>query len=110
VEYSWDDNGNLLYDGVRSYEYDHANRLTQVVSGTLTTQYAYNGDGTRISKTVDGDTTQYVLDLAATLPVVISDTQAIYLYCLIPSIQSRALHARALSSITWPERRASKTH
>ena len=37
-------------DGVRSYSYDHANRLTQVVSGTLTTQYAHNGDGVRTSE------------------------------------------------------------
>jgi RHS repeat-associated protein len=48
----------------------------------LTTQYAYNGDGLRTSKTVDGISTQYVLDLATTLPVVISDTDAIYLYGL----------------------------
>jgi len=34
------------------------------------------------SKTVAGDTTQYVLDLAAALPVVISDTEAVYLYGL----------------------------
>jgi RHS repeat-associated protein len=31
---------------------------------------------------VDGDTTQYVLDLAATLPVVVSGTEAVYLYGL----------------------------
>jgi hypothetical protein len=31
----------------------------------------------RTRKTVDGDTTQYVLDLAATLPVVVSDTEAV---------------------------------
>ena len=36
--------------------------------GTLVTQFAYNGDGTRTSKTVDSATTQYVLGLAATLP------------------------------------------
>jgi hypothetical protein len=36
----------------------------------------------RTSKTVAGDTTEYVLDLAATLPVVISDTEAVYLYGL----------------------------
>ena len=47
---------------------------------TLTTQFAYNGDGVRTNKTVSGDTTQYALDLAATLPVVISDTEAVYLY------------------------------
>jgi YD repeat-containing protein len=79
---TWDANGNLTSDGVRSYSYDHSNRLTQVTEGSLTTQFAYNGDGIRTSKTVAGDTTQYVLDLAATLPVVISDTQAVYLYGL----------------------------
>ena len=42
----------------------------------------YNGDGVRTSKTVAGDTTEYVLDLAATLPVVISDTDAVFLYGL----------------------------
>jgi hypothetical protein len=48
----------------------------------LTTQFAYNGDGIRTSKTVAGDTAEYVLDVAATLPVVVSDTQAVYLYGL----------------------------
>ncbi|MGB3904007.1 MAG: LamG-like jellyroll fold domain-containing protein [Anaerolineae bacterium] len=80
--YTWDDKGNLTWDGVRSYTYDHANRLKQVTEGSLTTQFAYNGDGVRTSKTVGGDTTQYVLDLAATLPVVISDTDAVYLHGL----------------------------
>jgi RHS repeat-associated protein len=79
---TWDDNGNLTSDGVRSYAYDHANRLTQVTEGSLTTQFAYNGDGVRTSKTVSGDTTEYLLDLLATLPVVISDTEAVYLYGL----------------------------
>ena len=35
-----------------------------------------------VSKAASGGTTQYVLDLAATLPVVISDTEAVYLYGL----------------------------
>jgi RHS repeat-associated protein len=90
VTYTWDDNGNLTSDGVRSYTYDHANRLTQVTQGSQTTQFAYNGDGDRTSKTVDGDTTQYVLDLAATLPVVVSDTEAVYLYGLDIIAQQQA--------------------
>ena len=65
-----------------SHSYDQTNRLTQVTEGSLTTQFAYNGDGVRTSKTVAGDTTEYVLDLLATLPVVISDTEAVYLYGL----------------------------
>jgi RHS repeat-associated protein len=35
-----------------------------------------------ISKTVAGETAEYALDLMATLPVVISDTEAVYLYGL----------------------------
>jgi len=69
---------------------DHANRLTQVTQGPQTTQFAHNGDGARTSKTVSGDTTQYVLDLAATLPVVVSDTEAVYLYGLDIMAQQQA--------------------
>jgi hypothetical protein len=36
----------------------------------------------RTSKTVSGHITEYALDLATTLPVVISDTDAVYLYGL----------------------------
>jgi len=48
----------------------------------------------RSSKTVAGDTTEYVLDLAATLPVVISDSEAVYLYGLdiIAQQQSERLY------------------
>jgi RHS repeat-associated protein len=53
--------GNLLDDGVRTYTYDHANRLVAVVSGTLTTTFVYNGDGHRVAKAVDGVTTTYVV-------------------------------------------------
>jgi hypothetical protein len=45
----------------------------------LTAKLAYNSDRVRTSKTVAGITTQYALDLVATLPVVISDTGAVYL-------------------------------
>ena len=72
--YTWDNNGNLLSDGLRSYSYDHANRLTQVVSGTLTTEFTYNGVGDRVAKTVDGATTDYVLDPAAGLTQVVQET------------------------------------
>lgn len=51
--------GNLLSDGARTFTYDGANRLTQVVSGTLTTQFTYNGDGGRVTKTVGGTQTRY---------------------------------------------------
>jgi RHS repeat-associated protein len=52
---------------MRTLTYDAANRLTQVVSGTLTTQFTYNGDGHRLRKVADGVTTTYVIAL---LPVL----------------------------------------
>jgi uncharacterized protein RhaS with RHS repeats len=56
----------------------------------LTTLFPYNGDGVRTSRTIGGQTTDYVLDLLATLPVVISDTQAVYLYGLDIIAQQQA--------------------
>ena len=36
VDYTWDDNGNLLNDGVYTYSYDHANRLVGIsAAGTV---------------------------------------------------------------------------
>jgi RHS repeat-associated protein len=64
----------LLSDGLRTYTYDHANRLTQVVSGTLTTGFTYNGAGDRVAKTVDGVETRYTLDPAAGLTQVLQET------------------------------------
>jgi RHS repeat-associated protein len=43
-----------------------------------------------LPKAVSGDTTEYVLNLAATLPVVISDTEAVYLYGLDIIAQQQA--------------------
>lgn len=60
-DYTWDE-GSLVSDTLRSFEYDGAGRLAQVISGTLTTQYAYNGDGDRVSTTAGGNTVEYTLD------------------------------------------------
>jgi RHS repeat-associated protein len=71
-----------------------AQAAAELAQGSFTTQFAYNGDGVRTSKTASGDTTEYVLDLAAALPVVISDTEAVYLYGLdiIAQQQSERLY------------------
>ncbi len=58
-------------------------------------ELAHNGDGIRTSKSVAGDTAEYVLDLAATLPVVVSDTEAVYLYGL-DSIAQQEIPRQAL--------------
>ena len=82
VTYTWDSNGNLLNDGVNTYTYDAANRLTTLTDGTTTSNNTYNGQGDRLSQTVDGVTTNYTLDLNAGLTQVLTDGTYIYLYGL----------------------------
>jgi RHS repeat-associated protein len=58
--YSHDANGNLLQDDNFTYVYDSENRLVRVLSGAnVITEYKYDGDGRRISKTANGETTYY---------------------------------------------------
>ncbi len=80
VTYSWDDNGNLLNDGLQAYTYDQANRLKQVVQGATTSTFGYNGLGDRLQQTVGITTTRYVLDPAAGLTQVLADGTNTYLY------------------------------
>ena len=75
VAYTWDNNGNLLNDGVNTYAYDSANRLTSI-SGGQTATYAYNGLGDRLSQ----NGVNYTLDLNAGLTQVLNDGTNQYLY------------------------------
>jgi len=60
VNYDYDLNGNLTYDGTYTYIYDCENRLTEVKQGqTTVATYQYNYLGQRVSKTVGSTTTAY---------------------------------------------------
>jgi len=74
ITFTWDNNGNMLSKGDITYSYDYANRLVEVISGTQTITFTYNGDGVRVGKCVDGTCTTYLQDVAAPLPVVLVDT------------------------------------
>jgi RHS repeat-associated protein len=80
VEYTWDDNGNLLNDGVNTYDYDSANRLATLTGPSVTVQYSYNGLGDRLQETVNGDTTTFTMDLNTGLTQALSDGTYTYLY------------------------------
>jgi RHS repeat-associated protein len=71
--FTWDADGNMLTKGGQTFTYDAVNRLTQVVSGTLTVGFAYDGDGRRASKTVNGTATGYVYDTIAGLAYVLAE-------------------------------------
>jgi len=83
VNYTWDNNGNLLNDGVNAYTYNSANRLTSI-SGGQTATYGYNGLGDRLSQngvnyTLD-TSTSLSASLNAGLTQVLNDGTNQYLY------------------------------
>ncbi|MCC3595807.1 MULTISPECIES: putative Ig domain-containing protein [unclassified Microcoleus] len=72
VEYGYDDNGNTKTrtkkDAARNvvetvtYTWNQENRLVGVSDPNLSVSYAYDADGVRVSKTVNGVTTEYLVD------------------------------------------------
>ena len=71
-----DANGNLTAKGADTFAYDYEDRLRQATVGGVTTQYQYNGLGTRDSKTTGATTTRYVQDLNGALSKVLMETDA----------------------------------
>ena len=59
--FSYDDNGNLTSDGVRSYTWNARDQLASL-TGPVNGSFAYDGLGRRRSKTIGGTTTQFLYD------------------------------------------------
>jgi len=68
--------GAVQNNVVTNLGFDQANRLVSYGSGA---QYAYNGDGVRISKTVSGKSQGFVWNLAEGLPSLLRDSSASYI-------------------------------
>jgi len=60
--YGYDLNGNLIFNTVNNYTYDAENRLSSFNDGVTNASYEYDAFNRRVSKTVDGVTTQFVYD------------------------------------------------
>ena len=58
-------------------QYDQANRLTGYGAKA---KYSYDGDGLRMSKTVDGATTAFSWDESTSLPLLLADGDDYYVY------------------------------
>lgn len=56
---TYDENGNLLTYGDKSYSWVHGTRLESIADGENTYNYLYDENGVRVSKTVNGETTQF---------------------------------------------------
>ena len=61
VSFSYDRNGNVASDGVRTYTWNARNELASL-SGPISATFAYDGFGRRRSKTIGGTTTQFLYD------------------------------------------------
>ena len=80
VNNTWDNNGNLLNDGVNTYTYDSANRLKTLSGQGNSVTYAYNGLGDRLRETMNGNPTTFTMDLNAGLTQALSDGTKTYIY------------------------------
>jgi RHS repeat-associated protein len=98
VTYTWDDAGNLLNDGVNTYTYNHANRLTMVDGppeestrgqASSIVIFTYNPRsfaagagalGDRLTDSIDGVTIAFLLDFNSGLTQVLAEDTHIYLY------------------------------
>jgi RHS repeat-associated protein len=61
TSFTYDLNGNLTSDGVRSYTWNARNELASL-TGPVSGSFGYDGFGRRRSKTVGGTTTQFLYD------------------------------------------------
>lgn len=73
INYTWDDNGDLTARGSDSFSWDYEDRMVSATVNSVTTTFAYRGDGLRNSRTVGGNTTTFTWDIASGLPVVLDD-------------------------------------
>ncbi len=80
VTYTWDNNGNLLNDGVNAYTYNTANQLKTLTGPSVNASYAYNGMGDRLQEVHNGGTTNFMMDYNMGLTQVLNDGTNNYIY------------------------------
>lgn len=63
INYTYDNNGSLTSDGIRTYTWDVRNRLIEIKQGaTAIASFSHDAVGRRNDKTVSGATTRYLYD------------------------------------------------
>ncbi|CAB1057475.1 Fibronectin type III domain protein [Olavius sp. associated proteobacterium Delta 1] len=76
----YDQSGNLIRsissEKTIDYTYDYENRLIEYSDGTDIVTFEYDGDGNRISKSVNGDQIKYVNNVATKIAQVLFETTA----------------------------------
>jgi RHS repeat-associated protein len=63
LAFTYDSNGNTFTENSRTYTYDQNNRLIEAAENASTVgSYSYDGQGRRVTKTADGQTTAFLYD------------------------------------------------
>ena len=88
-------------NGVSTYSYDAANRLTGATQGQNSYSFGYDGLGNRYQQTANGMTTTDTLDLAGGLSQVLYDGTTSYYYGLIVSPNKKAAFRIISSPMDW---------
>jgi len=80
--YNYDPNGNLNTrtqgTDTSTYTFDSQDRLTNISSSSFNFQYQYDGLFNRVTKTINGSTTRYLVDPNGFLPQVIAEMDDAY--------------------------------
>ncbi|MGD0273234.1 MAG: DUF6531 domain-containing protein [Gaiellaceae bacterium] len=74
--YSYDPNGNELFDGSTRYAYNLANELTQVIGEGKNASYTYTGDDLMATRSTRSDTTTYSWDTSSALGELALETDS----------------------------------
>jgi len=78
LNYYYDNRGNLIRTGagasVTSYQWDAADRMTNVATPGGSASYSYDGDGRRVKQVAGGNTTNYLWDEASAYGDVVLET------------------------------------
>ena len=90
ASYSYDADGNLLSDGVRSYQYNSENRMIRASAGVDVWEYEYDLRGNRSAVIHNGQRTSYLVDPFAGFGDVVGT------YNADGSLQARYVHGNGL--------------
>jgi RHS repeat-associated protein len=71
---TYDENGNLLTDGVRTYDWDTQNRLS-AIGGATAASFSYDQFGRRVSKTVGVTKTDFLYDGVGAVQELVGGSQ-----------------------------------
>jgi RHS repeat-associated protein len=71
---TYDDNGNLTSDGVRTYTWDARNRLASISGPGIAASFGYDAFGRRIRTTINGTTSAFLYDALNTVQEIAGGT------------------------------------